>query len=183
MTRSTTPLSASSTSPSTTFDPGQLLTALAGIGEDAWSLPSRFTETGVHHGYRRVVLVNNGHHKPHAELFGFVWDAMHPIRDATLSRIDPGGFIAPHRDGGPWQQRWQIPIVASGQWHAQETFNPQPGKAFEARHWEQHAVTNRGDGPRIHLVVDRDIPVDREALPFATFPVPADMADLIERSV
>ncbi|PVB26335.1 aspartyl beta-hydroxylase, partial [Mycobacteroides abscessus] len=49
-------------------------------------------------------------------------------------------------------------------------------------HWEPHAVVNRADIPRIHLVIDRDIHVDRPALPFETFPIPADMADLIERS-
>lgn len=124
-----------------------------------------------------MVLVSGGQWKPHADLFGFVWDAMNPVRDVTLSWIEPGGFITPHRDAGPWFERWQIPIVTSG-----GGLTGPPGDAFPVTHWEPHFVTNRGDTARIHLVVDRDVLVDRDPLPFATFPVPADMADLIERS-
>ena len=107
---------------------------------------------------------------------------MAPVRDASLSWLEPGGFIIPHRDAGPWLERWQIPIAASGEWHGRESFTPEPGVSFLAEHWETHSVTNRGDSARIHLVLDRDVPVNRDPLPFATFPVPADMADLIQRS-
>ncbi len=164
------------------LDPGQLLTALAGVPTGAWSRPSSFTETQVHHGYRRVPLVAAGKHQPHSGWFGFVWDAVGPVVDCTLSRLDPGGFIVPHRDAGPWRERWQIPIVTSGEWHADPPITPIAGVPFLARHWEPHAVTNRGDRPRIHLVIDRSVLVDRDPLPFATFPVPADMADLVDRS-
>lgn len=156
--------------------------ALRQIPSDAWSLASTFRDTGVHHGYRRVVLVSAGHRKPYADLFEFAWDALSPVRDVTLSRLEPGGFIAPHRDAGPWFERWQIPIVTSGQWHGDGEHQPQAGVAFPVRHWEPHAVTNRGPGPRIHLVVDRDIPIARDPLPFETFPIPDDMADLVDRS-
>lgn len=163
--------------------PGQLLAALAGVPAEAWSLPSVYADTAVHHGYRRVGLVTAGQYQPYAELFDFVWGELGPVRDATLSQIDPGGFVIPHRDSGPWRERWQVPILASGEWHWQEeSFSPRAGVAFLARHWEPHWVTNRGAGPRIHLVVDLDEPVDRDPLPFATFPIPADMADLIERT-
>ncbi|YCU34449.1 aspartyl beta-hydroxylase [Mycobacteroides abscessus] len=164
------------------FDPSRLQTALAGIPTSAWSLASTYTQTRVHHGYRRVGLVSARQMQKHAELFQFVWDALDPIWDAWLSWIEPGGFIIAHRDAGPWRERWQVPISAAGQWRAQETFAPKSGEAFPVTHWEPHAVVNRTDAPRIHLVIDRDIHVNRPALPFETFPIPADMADLIERS-
>lgn len=163
------------------FDPGRLTGALHQIPIHAWSLPSTYPNTGVHHGYRRVVLVSAGRRQEHAALFDYVWDALHPVKDAWLSWIDPGGFIAPHRDPGPWWERWQIPIVTSGEWHGDSTFTARDGEAFPVEHWEPHAVTNRGPHPRIHLVADRDIQIGRDPLPFATFP-PADMADLIERT-
>lgn len=164
------------------FDTAQLVRALNEIPDSAWSLASTYRDTGVHHGYRRVVLVSAGHWQTYADLFGFVFDAMSPVRDVTLSRLDdPGGFIAPHRDAGPWFERWQVPLVASGDWHGQDV-RAEVGVAFPVQHWEPHAVTNRGPGPRIHLVIDRNIAVARDPLPFETFPVPDDMADLVDRS-
>src|SRR5215216_5394061 len=82
-----------STSPDP-FDRVQLLEAFRQIPFASWSLPSTFAETGVHHGYRRVVL---------AELDPFRWvlNRFEPIREAWLSWIDPGGFIVPHADKGP----------------------------------------------------------------------------------
>lgn len=164
------------------FDSNQLQTALAGIPETAWSLPSTYTHTRVHHGYRRVGLVSARQPQNHAHLFQLVWDALDPIWDAWLSWIEPGGFIIPHRDAGPWRERWQVPISAAGQWCATKTFTPISGEAFPVTHWEPHAVVNRTNHPRIHLVIDRDVWVQQNALPFSTFPIPADMADLIERS-
>lgn len=161
------------------FDSDRLHTALTEIPPAAWSLASTYTETGVHHGYRRVVLVSAGQWKPYADLFAFVWDAMNPIADVTLSRLEPGGFIAPHRDAGPWLERWQVPIVISGSGLGVDT---EVGQAFQVKHWEPHHVTNRGPGPRIHLVIDRNVPVEREPLPFATYPIPEDMNDLLSRS-
>lgn len=163
------------------FDPARLIDALSEIPEAAWSLASTYRDTGVHHGYRRVVLVSAGQWKQHAHLFGFVWDAMSPVRDVTLSQLEPDGFIAPHRDAAPWFERWQVPIVTSGQWHGPEP-QAQPGVPFLVAHWKPHAVTNRGTRPRIHLVIDRGIAIERDPLPYATFPVPDDMADLVDRS-
>lgn len=165
-----------------TLDSDSLQSALEAIPTEAWSLPSTYANTGVHHGYRRVVLVSAGRPQAHAELFNFVWDALAPVWDSWLSWIDPGGFIAPHRDGGPWRERWQVPIMASGRWIDTEPFSPQAGAAFPVSHWEPHAVTNRGDVPRVHLVLDRDRFIDRNPVPFETFPVLDHMADLIERS-
>lgn len=161
------------------FDPERLHAALDSVPAGAWSLPSTFAETRVHHGYRRVVLVSAGRPQPEAARWGFALDELAPVHEAWLSWIDPGGFILPHRDAGPWRQRWQVPIRAAGDWHDTETSTPRDGQAFLVTHWRQHAVTNRTDRPRVHLVVDRDAWLEEPPLPFEVFPVPDDMADLV----
>lgn len=148
------------------FDPNELHEALASLPVDAWSQPSTFSATGVHHGYRRVVLVDHGRRLEEAELFGSVLDALAPIRDAWLSWIEPGGFIKSHRDAGPWFDRWQVPIRAAGRLGGTEA---RDGVAFRVEHWNPHSVRNDTDHPRIHIVIDRDVPLDREPLPFEVF--------------
>jgi hypothetical protein len=165
------------------FNLEQLRAALGAVPKDAWSLPSTYLETQVHHGYRRVVLVNAGQPREHAHLFQDVLDTYAPVREAWLSWLEPGGFIAPHRDAGPWRERWQVPIYAAGDWHGADTFTPTSGRAFPVEHWARHAVANRTDNPRIHLVIDRDIWLDKPAEPFAVYPVPDDMTDMVQRSL
>lgn len=136
------------------FDPEVLQAALAAIPSTAWSLPSLFEVTRVHHGYRRVTLPDL------AGPFAEVLSVFAPIRDAWVSWIDPGGFIAPHRDGGPYYDRWQVPIRTAGwteQAMAEEATN---GVPFRVRHWLTHSVRNPTGEPRIHLVIDRDVIVN-----------------------
>jgi len=161
------------------FDPARLHAALASVPAGAWSLPSTFAETRVHHGYRRVVLVEAGRPLGAAEPWRFVLDELAPVFSAWLSWIDPGGFIVPHRDAGPWRERWQVPVQAAGTWHDDVVTTPIDGRAFRVEHWQPHAVTNRTDHPRIHLVLDRAVWLDEPHAPFALFPVPDDMADLV----
>lgn len=165
------------------FDPVRLQSALTLVPADAWSLASTYAETRVHHGYRRVVLVSAGQPQAHAALFEFVFDVLVPVREAWLSWVEPGGFIAPHRDAGPWRERWQVPINAAGDWCGASTFAPVSGHAFPVEHWERHAVTNRTNLPRIHIVIDRDVWLDRPEQPFVVYPIPAAMADLVRRSL
>jgi hypothetical protein len=165
------------------FDPERLRVALAEVPDAAWSLPSTYTETRVHHGYRRVVLVSGGKPWLHSESFRPVFDSLAPIHEAWLSRIDPGGFIVPHRDAGPWRERWQVPINAAGDWFAATAFTPEDGVAFPVQHWEPHAVVNSTDRPRIHLVLDRDIWIAEAPEPFELYPIPADMTDIVRRSL
>lgn len=139
--------------------------------------------TGVHHGYRRIVLVSGSHAQPLAEAFRFVLDAFTPVAESWLSWIDPGGFIVPHRDAGPWHERWQVPIRAAGRFHEDRTHIPADGEAFPVRHWEPHAVVNDTERPRIHLVIDRDVWLTHSAEPFALFPIPPDIAALVERTL
>lgn len=139
----------------------RLRAALAAIPAEAWSLPSTYDATGVHHGYRRVVLVAGGERLEVAEPFGWLLNQYEPIAEAWLSWIDPGGFIVRHIDGGPYRERWQVPI-APGDFNGT---NAIAGVPFRVEHWEPHSVTNT-DQPRVHIVIDRDIALGVPSAPF-----------------
>lgn len=165
------------------FDPGRLRAALAAVPESAWSLPSSYAVTGVHHGYRQVTLARPGYTCPEAAPFAFVLERFAPVREAWLSWIAPGGFIRPHRDAGPWWERWQVPIAAAGAFRGDGDTVPVDGVPFPVEHWNPHAVINDTDRSRIHLVIDRAVRLPLPARPFHLFPVPDDMADLVDRSL
>lgn len=110
-------------------------------------------------------------------------DDFTPVQEAWLSWIEPGGFIRPHRDAGPWWERWQVPITAAGMFRAATDTVPTDGVPFRVEQWKRHAVVNDTDRPRVHLVVDRAVRLPMPAEPFHLFPVPADMADLVDRSL
>lgn len=152
------------------FDPAQLLEALGRVDPGVWSLPSTYDTTRVHEGYRRVVLVDHGRRLAAADPWGFVLDEFAPVHTAWLSKIRAGGFIVSHRDAGPYLERWQVPIVAAGTFTQDDrTFTPVTGVPFQVHHWAAHAVDNP-DGPdRVHLVIDRHIPLDLPAEPFTLF--------------
>jgi hypothetical protein len=160
-----------------TYDPAALHAALAAVPAGSWSLPSTYQGTGVHHGYRRVVLVSACQRQPAADPFGWLLDEFGPVRDAWLSSIDPGGFIVPHRDAAPWFERWQMPIQASGLF---DDYRPEDGRPFRVTHWREHSVWNDGDRPRIHVVIDRDIRLDLPPEPFAVFPVPPEYDHMVK---
>jgi hypothetical protein len=169
-------------SPDLRFDPERLRVALATVPSGAWSAPSTFAATGVHHGYRRVTLVDHGNRWPAAEPFGFVLEALAPVQDAWLSWIDAGGFIVPHRDAGPWWERWQVPVSTSGVWLDSGMSSASDGVPFQVKHWAEHAVLNDADHPRIHVVVDRAVRIPEPSQPFALFPPPPQMVAFIDRS-
>lgn len=152
------------------FDPAQLREALGRVNPADWSQPSTYQATGVHEGYRRVVLVDHGRRIAAADPWGFVLDEFAPVNGAWLSRIDPGGFIRPHRDGGPYHERWQVPVQAAGTFTQDDlTFTPADGVPFLVRHWEPHSVDNQTARPRVHVVIDRDLVLDRPAEPFTLY--------------
>lgn len=161
----------------TSFDPAALRAALAAVPAGSWSLPSTFRETKVHHGYRRVVLWSAGREQPDAAPWSDLFADFAPVRDAWLSWIGPGGFIVPHRDAGPWFERWQVPIRSSG-WF--DDWRPAEGEPFRVQHWLPHSVWNDGRHPRIHVVIDRDVPLGLPVEPFATFLIPPEHAHMIE---
>lgn len=159
------------------IDPAALRAALHAVPAGSWSQPSTFGETRVHHGYRRVLLVSASHYQPAAAPFHWLLEQFAPVRDAWLSWLEPGGFIVPHRDGAPWFERWQVPIQASGLFDDER---PEDGRPFQVKHWRRHSVWNDGDQPRIHVVIDRDVPLGLPPEAFATFPVPPEHAHMIE---
>lgn len=84
-----------------------------------------------------------------------------PLRSARLMALGPGAQVHEHRDGKcgfPWGvMRLHIPVITNP--GAQVVIDGQ------ARHWEAgrlffgdfnrpHYVTNTGDEPRVHLVID-----------------------------
>ena len=80
-----------------------------------------------------------------------------PIHQAFYARLDPGGFVIPHIDAGPWFDRWHVPVEpAGGFWQSGEYLRPT--EVFQVKHWLPHAVFNDSDRPRVHLIVDRDAP-------------------------
>lgn len=141
-----------------------------------WCTPSTFAATGVHHRYARITLVNAGYWWPAAEAFAEVLEEFAPVRECWLSRISPGGFIVPHRDGAPWFERWQVPIHTAGVFTG---YHPAAGKPFRVEHWKTHSVWNDTNHDRIHLVIDRDIRLDFEPMPFATYPIPDEHAAMV----
>lgn len=142
-----------------TLGAGVLHSALSLVPAGAWSQASSFAHTGVHHGYRRVVLVSDGHQRN--SYFADVLEQFDPVYEAWLSWIEPGGFIIRHRDGGPYRERWQVPIVAG----ALEGYEPEAGRPFMVWHWVAHAVPPSGTH-RIHLVIDRDVIANPDPAPF-----------------
>lgn len=164
-----------------TYDPAALHAALRAVPSGSWSLPTRYAENHVHHGNRRVQLAGGGRFQKAADPFRFVLDDFAPVHYAWLSWLDPGGFITPHRDAGPWRERWQIPIHAAGCLdESGDQSVPVDGVPFRVRHWDKHSVWNVGDQPRIHIVLDRDVWLDLPPAPFATFPIPAEFAALVD---
>ncbi len=92
------------------------------------------------------------------------------IVKAWYAKLDPGGFIVPHVDEGPWMERWHYPISGQGSvwqdWNDDGTlrhmvsvdglFGP-----YRMNHHKPHAVWNPYDEPRIILIVEYDNPVNQ----------------------
>lgn len=149
--------------PPASFEPEVLQAALAAIPDGAWSLPSTYQATGVHHGYRRVVLAG----LPLS--FTPILEAFAPIRDAWVSWIEPGGFIVRHRDAGPYYERWQVPLSTAGWTNQGSDAVATDGVPFRVEHWKPHSVSNPTSSPRVHLVIDRDVVADPDREPFCLF--------------
>lgn len=139
----------------TPFDVDRLEAGLVGV---KWSKPSQLSQNGAHHGYRQ---------SKHLDGLQFVLDRFAPIHSAWLSWIDPGGFVLPHHDAGPYRERWQIPIRPAGEFLEDgERLWQVAGVPFRVRQWLPHQVTNYTTEPRVHLVLDRDVVVKTDPAPF-----------------
>jgi len=86
----------------------------------------------------------------------------HPCRlaNAMFARLDPGGHISMHSDGGaffatchrvhvPLRTQPQVMFVVGG-----ERVQMAVGEAWEIDNTRLHGVTNAGSEPRVHLIVD-----------------------------
>ena len=146
------------------FDGDRLRAALAAIPAAAWSLPSTFAATGVHEGYRQVTVVSTGGlWQPVAESLGFVLDEYEPVWSAFLAWIEPGGYVLPHKDPGPYRERWHVPIECAG---TTTGVAGEVGVPFTVEHWKWHDVHNPTSRRRVHLIIDRAVIVLDEKGPF-----------------
>jgi hypothetical protein len=145
------------------LDPAALSAALQAV-DHLWSLPSRFAETGAHHGYRQITIALAG--RVEVPAFAAILDQFAPVRSAWLSMLEPGGYIVEHIDAGPYYERWQLPFTTG----SYGSFTQQAGVPFPVRHYDWHHVTNDTDEPRISLVIDRDVPLPIPSAPFSRRP-------------
>jgi hypothetical protein len=77
-----------------------------------------------------------------------------------LARMPAGGAIQPHRDANPaakWPHKIHVPIVSNDQvlFRVEGAQYVMPeGEAVEVNNMGTHAVDNRGDTDRIHLIFE-----------------------------
>ena len=145
----------------TTEQIAALLDAAAGL----WSEPSPLERNGAHAGYRQVLVVAGGVVRI-SEAVPLLAPFM-PVREAWLSWIEPGGLVVEHIDAGPHFERWQVQLSDCGALIQRgERCRPGVGEAFRVQHDDWHAVENNDPGPRVVLVVDRDVLVSATKSPF-----------------
>lgn len=137
------------------------LTVVLDIAADHWSHPSTIEATGAHHGYRQLSLVVDS--RPTFPGLGWLLEPFQPVWAAWLSCIEPGGYVVPHIDAGPYRERWQVPITAAGTLNGQ---HHEVGVPFRVHHHDWHEVANDDPTPRVALVVDRDVLLGIPSQPF-----------------
>ncbi len=149
----------------------------------AWSKPSTYTTgTGVHHGYSTApapqeALPYPDRPYPH-DGSGQPGYRLIRVEKLWYAKLDPGGFIVPHVDQGPWVERWHYPI--NGRGSVWQEWNPDDddrdphfrfltmristvdsAAPYRMNHHKPHAVWNPHTEPRIILIVEYDNSVDQ----------------------
>lgn len=85
------------------------------------------------------------------------------VRDigrVMITRLPPGGKIAPHIDEGPYAEHYdRFHVCLEGDEGntflcAGEVLHPMRGEMFWFNHKLEHAIENHGDRERVHLIVD-----------------------------
>ena len=77
-----------------------------------------------------------------------------------LARMAPGGIIKPHRDANPaakWPHKIHVPLLTNERvtfYVDGVPYTFAEGEAVEVNNMGVHAVTNEGDGDRIHLIFE-----------------------------
>lgn len=157
--------SACSTSPDDVKVSPEDICSLLDAVDQQWSAASNVADNGAHHGYRQVTVVVGGHLE--VPEFADVLEPFAPVRSAWLSRIEPGGYVLPHIDAGPYWERWQIPFTVSGALvHGDEVVAHEVGVPFRVRHYDWHEVRNIDGADRVSLVIDRAVPLTVPSGPF-----------------
>ena len=110
------------------------------------------------------------------------------------AKLEPGGFIVPHVDQGPWRERWHYPISGVGWvWQSWEDESiPRVGRPvlpdgaaapYRMNHHRPHAVwnpwTNRPDY-RVVLIVEFDNPVDQPTTDLIIAPMIPQVQEMID---
>ena len=151
----------------------------------AYSAPSTYGGPAgrVHHGYStaKADLTDIGHIA-----------AGGTISNAWYAKLEPGGFIVPHVDQGPWLERWHYPISGVGYVWADWDLNGQPYRShrywnndpYRMNHHLPHAVWNprdhQPDEPRVILIVEYDNPVDQPTTDLILAPMIPQIQELID---
>lgn len=165
-----------------TVDISRLQEAVLAIPDSVWdeenaSKPNRFgaLDATQHIIFRFVSNFSDWRTSDYKPL----WDEWRPILEPVLSgatadygyargdfprimlaKMAPGGIIHPHRDANPaakWPHKIHVPILTN----PDVTFYVDgigyhfpPGEAVEVNNMGLHAVENRGDTNRIHLIFE-----------------------------
>ena len=141
-----------------------------------WSLPSTLEATSVHHGYataKAIALQVLSVVGPNGGI---------PVK-GWYARLDPGGFILPHTDQGPWVERWHYPVQPAGYiWQEDDGVVESPLDPFHVKHWRPHAVWNPHHIPRVHLIVEYDNAIDEPTRGLEVFDPLPEMADLVQNA-
>ena len=146
-----------------------------------WSLPSTYTTgTGVHHGYATAKATS-------LQVLSVVGpNGGIPVK-GWYARLDPGGFILPHTDQGPWVERWHYPVSGRGyvwaEWddgkrHITLRYYDQ----YRMNHHKPHAVWNPYAEPRVVLIVEYDNAIDEPYRDLEVFDPLPEMVDLVQNA-
>jgi hypothetical protein len=84
-----------------------------------------------------------------------------PFHRVWFSKLLPGGFAVPHVDASPYYDRWHIPLEPAGVFWQDGVYMEAPTEPFPVKHWLPHAVFNQQNKPRVHLMVDRDVQIQK----------------------
>ena len=172
-------------------DPAPLARAIEALGEDAWLEYVKRQDTyQVHRHTFTIPLIfdeDARHTNPTtwprwAELESVLQPVLDQIRRANapaegdqegyfiriiLTRLSPHAWIGAHRDRGETfmkSHRNHLAIVTNEgvEFEIAEQVRHLPaGEIWEINNRELHAVRNKGDDPRIHLILDYVVPGER----------------------
>lgn len=153
----------------------------------AYSQPSVYDGPAgcVHHGYSTAKA------DPLASPNNILASGAEPI-NAWYAKLEPGGFIVPHIDQGPWRERWHYPISGQGyvwqewgvdQWRRGIASVVMPTDPYQMNHHRPHAVWNPLTNlpePRVILIVEFDNPVDQPTTDLIICPMIPQVQEMID---